>query len=183
MVAMLSLWIKNIIFVVLFASFLELLLPNNSMQRFIRVIMGLLNPVLSLLNKDWRNEDVPTLTSIGDNVSTRTNYMTKERDQVVQTVFKKDMARQIRSTVMALDGVGDAVVEVEAKTEKMNLGEVHITVFIQPGDSSKVAKVSIGSAQQEDGKNLQPELKQKVRRTLMELYGFKEAQLDIKLWH
>ena len=188
MVATVSLWIKNIIFVVLFASFLELLLPNNSMQRFVRVIMGMLimlailNPVLALLSKDWRNEEVPALTRAGDSITARTHHMTAERDQVVQTVFKKDMSRQIRSTVTALEGVGDAAVEVEAKTEKMNLAEVHITVYIQPGASSKVAKVAIGSAQQEASRNLSPELKQKIQRTLMELYGFKEGQLEIKLW-
>lgn len=189
-VAALSLWIKNIIFVVLFASFLELLLPSSSMQRFIRVIMGLfimlaiLNPVLDLLSKDWRNDEVAVLTSSNASILERADNVAAERDKLAQEVFKKDIARQVKSTVMAFDGVGNAAVNIDVTADKMNLATVHLTVYIQPSrDNSKVVKVAIGTNSERGKEELNPELKQKIRRTLVELYGLKENQLDVKLWH
>ncbi|HET7627504.1 MAG TPA: stage III sporulation protein AF [Bacillales bacterium] len=51
-------WIKGIILLILLAVVLELLLPNNSLQRYVRLVVGLLlllallNPVLSILDAD-----------------------------------------------------------------------------------------------------------------------------------
>lgn len=50
-------WLKSIILVILLATFVELLLPNQSMQRYVKTVMSLfllltlLQPVLSLFEK------------------------------------------------------------------------------------------------------------------------------------
>lgn len=50
----LSLWLKNIILLVLLAAFLDLILPNTQLQKYVKVVMGLmilltiLTPVFSL---------------------------------------------------------------------------------------------------------------------------------------
>ncbi|MDK2926124.1 MAG: stage sporulation protein, partial [Bacillota bacterium] len=50
-------WIRNIVVLVLFGGFVELLLPSNSMKRFLQVVVGLfvltmlLEPVTLLVNK------------------------------------------------------------------------------------------------------------------------------------
>jgi len=51
-------WLKQIILLVLVATFFDLLLPNNSMERYVKLVMGLLiifailNPIFSLLDKN-----------------------------------------------------------------------------------------------------------------------------------
>ncbi|MBU8907726.1 stage III sporulation protein AF [Desertibacillus haloalkaliphilus] len=51
-------WITNIILLILLATILELLLPNSSMQRYVKMVVGLLllvmilNPLLSIFSKD-----------------------------------------------------------------------------------------------------------------------------------
>lgn len=51
-------WINNIILLILLATILELLLPNSSLQRYVKMVVGLLllamilNPLFSLLSKD-----------------------------------------------------------------------------------------------------------------------------------
>lgn len=50
--------VRNVAIIVLLTSFIEMLLPSNSLQRFIKVIMGLfimvtiLNPILTLIDQD-----------------------------------------------------------------------------------------------------------------------------------
>lgn len=59
MAAWLSEWLRNIIAVILLAVMVELLLPNKAMQRYARLIVGLLilltimSPVLKLLQTDF----------------------------------------------------------------------------------------------------------------------------------
>lgn len=58
MMAMLILWLKKIILLVLLATFLDLLLPNGSYSKYVKLVMGLLillallSPILDLFRKD-----------------------------------------------------------------------------------------------------------------------------------
>ncbi|MGI6093322.1 MAG: stage III sporulation protein AF, partial [Negativicutes bacterium] len=92
MIAFVSAWIKDIILVVLFAAFMELLLPSSSMQRFIRVIMGLfimltiLNPALDVIQNHLASgqELSAVTTALNNSVSSKnvTNSMSDERDKL-----------------------------------------------------------------------------------------------------
>ncbi|GAA5346465.1 stage III sporulation protein AF [Planifilum fimeticola] len=64
-------WLKQIILLVLVATFFDLLLPNHSMERYVKLVMGLLiilailNPIFSLLDK---NLDLASFTAEGQGV-------------------------------------------------------------------------------------------------------------------
>lgn len=57
-------WLKEIILIVLLAVFLDLILPNSTLQRYVKLVMGLLilmtmlSPVLQLLNTDFTLERI-----------------------------------------------------------------------------------------------------------------------------
>lgn len=52
-------WLKTVIMVIMLATFVDLLLPSNTMQRYVKTVMSLfilltlLSPVLQLFQKDW----------------------------------------------------------------------------------------------------------------------------------
>ncbi|WP_422443906.1 stage III sporulation protein AF [Thermoanaerobacterium sp. DL9XJH110] len=54
-----SLWIRQIILVVMFATFMDFLMPDNGLLKYIKVLLGLivmmsiLNPLLILLHRDY----------------------------------------------------------------------------------------------------------------------------------
>lgn len=58
MTAWISQWLREIILIVLFAAFVDLLLPNNALQRYVKVAVSLmilltiLSPVVKLLRSD-----------------------------------------------------------------------------------------------------------------------------------
>lgn len=85
-------WINNIILLILLASVLELLLPNSSLQRYVKMVVGLLllviilTPLLSILTKDvdgW-------VSAIGSS-----NQLIEEKDVQFSLENKKKEIQQV----------------------------------------------------------------------------------------
>lgn len=62
MIAWLHGWLKEIILIVLLAAFVDLLLPNNAFQRYVKTVLGLfilltlLSPLLALFREKWDSQ-------------------------------------------------------------------------------------------------------------------------------
>lgn len=180
MVAAISDWVKSIVMVVLFASFLELLLPASSMQRFVRVIMGLLvmltilNPVVEFIQTRLGPEQVPAmsgrLTPASDGVLQNANVVAEKRSRLAAEIYQKDLAKQIRAVVVALDGVADARVAVELKNPaEGRTGAIEkITIYLQTGNTAAGQKTDPAT------------IKAKISRTVRELYQLRDSQVAIQ---
>lgn len=192
MLAMITEWVKNIIIVVLFASFMEMLLPNSSMQRFVRVIMGLLimlailNPIVDIIQNRGLPAQVPALSLGGKNpeqVQKNTERFVQERERLTREMYRNDLAKQIRAVVAAIDGVKSVKVSVELQDTSAgpDIAVDKIEIFIQPGvrNSDTVEKVNIGGS-------IHPEMeissytREKVVRTVNELYQVSRERIDVK---
>jgi len=204
MIAFITVWIKGIIFVVLFASFLELLLPNNSMQRFVRVIMGLfimlaiLNPIIGVIEYQLTADQLPVMaTRVDSNLATvdvlhATNNVAEKRDQLARDLYVKDLSRQIRATVMAVDGVANAKVVVtidpgDTPQTSKGMGKLkNVVVYIEPGitaNERKIPKVTVGVSIPEaapEAKKLSAVVVDKVTRVVTELYQLRSSQVEVR---
>jgi stage III sporulation protein AF len=189
-------WVRNIALVVLFASFLELLLPTSGMQRFVRVIMGLLillailTPVVDTL-QGHRLPDVPALSGQGgpaaDRVWSGAEAVVRERDRLTVELYKKDLARQIRAVVTAVDGVADARVAVAVRQADGRAGALDkVVVYVLPGlaaEERKAAKFAAGTGGDARSAELRPALRDKIARTVCELYQLPAAQVEVTKMH
>ncbi|MDF2634497.1 MAG: stage sporulation protein [Pelosinus sp.] len=194
---MLTDWIRNIIFVILFASFLELLLPSSSMQRFVRVIMGLfimlaiLNPIIDVVQYHLTSTNqIPALSTnseISSVITNEMNHVTNERDKLSLDIYKKELSQQMRILIMAVDGVADAnvVVDINSNTDS---GIKSIVVYIKPGISTKGEKIaSIKeiriSTQSGKTEELYTGLKERITEMIMELYQIPKEKVEIRMLH
>ncbi|WP_052487197.1 stage III sporulation protein AF [Gordoniibacillus kamchatkensis] len=65
-----SVWLKTVITVIMLATFVDLLLPNSAMQRYVRTVMSLfvlltlLSPLIQLFQRSWQPEKLFAL--VGD---------------------------------------------------------------------------------------------------------------------
>ncbi|MEF3301936.1 stage III sporulation protein AF [Paenibacillus sp. GYB003] len=91
MMAWLSGWLKEIVVVVLLAAFVELLLPNNAYQRYVRTVLGLfillalLSPLLSLFKQKWDAQKiVASVEQLGDAADSRTFAAMKPLQAIMQ---------------------------------------------------------------------------------------------------
>lgn len=183
-------WVKGIVFVTVFATFLELLLPSSSMQKFVRVIMGLLimlailNPIMGYLERIPGGTDVAVLApqSTGSDIIEKTAQAAlRKRDAIVKEMYCRDVAKQMQSLVMNVDGVADARVTVESAETKNGLMTVkQVTVEVIPGISKgAVQKVAIGRLQAETPQ-LREETVAKIQLRLSELYQLRAQQILVK---
>ncbi|KYZ77526.1 hypothetical protein AXX12_05315 [Anaerosporomusa subterranea] len=182
-------WVMGIVFATLFASFLELLLPSSSMQKFVRVIMGLLimlailNPVIGFLERAPSNSDVtalaPRLSGTAP-VEEAAKAATGKRDQLIKDVYRRDLSKQMQSLVMGIEGVAQANVEVELSADQGGLTKIsQVTVNVRPGATKKaVRKVVIGVAP--SAPDLQQETVITIQRRLGELYQLQARQIIVK---
>lgn len=197
MVAMFTNWVKYIIFVVLFASFLELLLPNNNMQRFVRVIMGLfimlaiLNPVVDVVQNHLMPIHVPVLSANSDHsalILNNAKNISSEREQLSAEIFKKELAQQMKVMITALDGVADAKVVINTNhAHNSNLDNMisGVVVYVTPGIANAgitIGKISIGE-QFGSTADLNIELQNKIKRLIAELYQLPKEIVEVKILH
>jgi stage III sporulation protein AF len=199
LIAMFTGWVKYIIFVVLFASFLELLLPSSSMQRFVRVIMGLfimlaiMNPIISIIqNHLIPTNQVPALsTNFGNSIMNDSMNMSNERERLSHELYKKELAQQMKILVMAIDGVADVHVNIEIKTVKNSSiasGIESVILYIKPGLSAKdrkvaaVSKITIGE-QKDKTEDPYIDLRKRISEIVTELYQIPKEKIEVRIIH
>ncbi len=187
-------WVRNIALIVLFASFLELLLPTSGMQRFVRVIMGLLillailTPVVDAL-QSHRAPEVPALGGQGgqaaDRVRSGAEAVIRERDRLAVEMYKKELARQIRAVVTATDGVADARVAIAVAPDAGGRAGAldKVVVYVQPGVAAadrKAVRTTGGAGGETREGELRPALCDKVARTVRELFQLSATQVEVR---
>ena len=190
MITEITAWVKSIVLVVLFATFLEFLLPASSMQRFVRVIMlALLNPLIDILHSRWLPEKAAVFgTSSGNpsEIKRAVDRVVENRAQVTQDIYRRDMARQIRALVIAIDGVSEARVVVDTRDSKNQIAAAirSVTIYVQPGltkDDTKMAKVTIASSHTTEHRpEISATIAMKIRRSITELVGLNANQIIIQ---
>jgi len=106
-------WLKQIILLVLIATFFDLLLPNHSMERYVKLVMGLLiilailNPIFSLLDKNLDlSSFTPEKSAVPDGNVTALSTIRREgealqktQDRLILSQVKRKMADMIKQDV------------------------------------------------------------------------------------
>jgi stage III sporulation protein AF len=190
-------WVKNIILVVLFASFMELLLPNSSMKRFIHVIMGIfimlaiLNPVLQFIQEQRTNDHITVMGVPNskvpeiDNMTQAINTTVLKREELLGTVYKQEIVRQIIAVVKSIEGIDEAVARVSLDNETNKNTSAKITkiiIYIKPDNPNKnnIKIDSIAIKEKTNQQELPETLIKKVRQTISELYQLSPKVIEIE---
>ncbi|MGI6712993.1 MAG: stage III sporulation protein AF [Bacillota bacterium] len=194
--------VRNITVLVLIAGFLEMLLPSSEMKRFIKVVMGLfilvsiLNPLLSLLNKNatcevlaWqdpmmKNQELNTILQKGKQLS-------QQMDEKATEIYAENTAKQIETVVKLVKGVSKVEADVQiSKSDKDNdygkISRVMLVIGTKQNSSSpaldsiKQVEVQIGPPKtQPEQDSEKAQLKYQVIETLQNFYNLNEEQIDV----
>jgi len=108
--------VKNVAIIILLTTFLDMLLPNTNMQRFIKVVMGLfvmlaiLNPIVGLIKADyelsaWQLASLPehkveTVLAQGEKIA-------KVQEEQALGEYKTRIEKQMEALVKLVPGVND----------------------------------------------------------------------------
>lgn len=119
--------IRNLAFILLLATFLEMILPNKAMRGFVQLVMGLfvlaavLNPLAELVSIDMMNEipawvevsssDLPVLATEDISVNPDTGK------SAVREQYKRILINQIKALVMTIDDFTNVDVKIDFEKE------------------------------------------------------------------
>lgn len=97
--------VKSVVVIIIFAAFLEIILPRSDMKRYVNLIIGLfviiavLNPFLTVLNKgisfDVLNNDTNTTASDTQNLIQRGQDLAGAQRTQAAEEYKEKLSRQI----------------------------------------------------------------------------------------
>ncbi|MDR3270618.1 MAG: stage III sporulation protein AF [Peptococcaceae bacterium] len=147
----LQLLVRNLIVILLLATFVEMLLPSAQMQRFVRLIMGLfviaavLQPVNAFLHTPLAMDIPAWVTPPRTDVAV---WAGEEPEQAAQGAivehYRSILSNEIRSLALGVNGVRDAQVSVRFVNDQLRWLEqpdiasvtLTLTLYAQAAESS-----------------------------------------------
>lgn len=174
MIEFLSDWMRGLILVIFLAVFLDMLLPNNVLQRYAKVVMGLLvillmiNPILKLSGTSVYEMDFSIdnlLPNAGDKGLPSIEQIQQQGEQLGQSnaaltleQWKANMGAEIKALIEKDHAVSVAAVEVDAvlgeQGQPQGISEVSVAVAPkqEPGSVQAIKPIEpviIGGAHDE----------------------------------
>ena len=142
---LISAWLKGIILIVLFATFMDLLLPSSSMQKYVKLVIGLiiivtmLTPLLVIMYGsdavsvidflDWQKGDAIVADAIADvNHSMSVNF----QDMTLEAV--KQMTEQGLKNIIGIQGeyeLVDLSLEVNGDVASNDLEITKLDIYVR----------------------------------------------------
>jgi len=191
--------VRNIVFIILLAVFVEMLLPAKETRRFLEVVVGLfilitiLNPIVSLIRQEppldlkleeGKKEELQGILDQGrelqevQEVQARANYGKRLEEQIAAVACIVPGVDKAEASVRFAEG---ASLESAAAIEK-----VEIVIKESGGEEpDTIEKVSVGAEegneQGEEGERGADELSEKVRQTVASLYGLEAEKVAVIL--
>lgn len=180
--------VKNLVVIVVIASFLEILLPNNSMRPFVRftiglfVILAILNPILSIFYSGRALEtqawDLPWEYNETGGYEETGIEMNRDIQKAGSEVMKEKIKQQINSLAILVPGVGDLETQVVMDKEAGELSEVML-VIVPTSTGSDDGTIEAFSSQEQRNQE-QEVINKKLTSMMKNLYGLEEHQVVIK---
>lgn len=188
-------WIKQIILVVMFTTFVDFLVPNNKFLRYARVLLGLIvmitiiNPLLILINKkDYFGEfqwqyNLQLIDQ--QDVMKQAEVFNEKNNELIIKHYKENLISLITDHIneTGVFEVIDIDLNIAEQNERSNFGKVDgVHILLKPKtspikDKKDIQKVSvkIGEFDSEEKKKNFIDYNQE----LSELKGYIQKQLNV----
>ncbi|HHW28774.1 MAG TPA: stage III sporulation protein AF [Syntrophomonadaceae bacterium] len=187
--------VRNIIFVVLLAVFLEMLLPLKETRRFLEVVVGLF-VVLSILNPlvSWLHDEEPEQAYLQmekqegelEGILEQGKELQQVQSEQVSAAYGEQLEQQICAAAQMVSGVSgasaDLVFSTDTQDNQLILERVHLVIEKEEKDVAPVQEVKIGSKPVEPGQDDETgdqEVVEQVRNTIVALFGLQPEQVVV----
>nr|WP_243414834.1 stage III sporulation protein AF [Sporosalibacterium faouarense] len=200
MIDFLRSWVINIVVLVIFLSFLDMILPKSNMKRYINMIAGLLiiivliNPFINLLTKDIDIErEVFSNIIESNNIGENTNEnISKIQDQQVIEIYKGTLKKEISELINTKTEyvLSDISIDIEEDKEAESFGKIKKVSLILSNnkrsqsdedikvkvDSIKDVSVNVDTKKMSDTSSSSKEFEE-VRKIISDSYSIPQDQI------
>lgn len=181
--------VRNLLVIIMVASFLELLLPDGSIKPFARLAMGLfilvaiLNPALNLFFEDHEFKidlwDYQVNTVQNEQILEAGREINQRITATDNEAIKAKVEGQIGAMAMLVPGVGG--VDIKAGVDSSGtVTKLDLKVLPDNGrGQDEDEKINVFSGRQDLSKEEQEKIKQKITSVVQNLYGLTNIDIDI----
>lgn len=180
--------VKNLLVIIILASFLELLLPTGTMKPFVRLAIGMfvliaiLNPAvrwfypqdaLQISSWDW-SASRPEQQDILDKGSRLHDQMLADSNAEVQSKLEG----QISAIAMLVPGVS----KVDSKLLLNPDGSIRkVTINVSGADTRDDSQSTVGVFSGEEDMPIDPAVEERMAEIMRNMFGLSEQQIDIQI--
>lgn len=161
MIEILKNWVINIVVIIFFVAFIEIMLPKSSMKRYVNMVLGLLiiivliNPIIKFMANDIDIEREVFL-----NISKQNNmYSDKDlkyveaQNQNIVEMYKNKLKREITDFIELDEGykIVEVNISIEENSKLDNFGEIiGIEVYLEQitGEEPKNMSIKINEIEE-----------------------------------
>lgn len=181
--------VKNLLVIVVVASFLEILLPDSSIRPFVRfaiglfVILAILNPILSVFfsgravqvgawDLPWEYEESADYQQAGREVN-------RDIQKAGSELIREKIEQQISSVAILVPGVGDVQTRVNMTPGDGEISGVEMVIEPISTVPEEDSVAAFSSRAQQDDREREI-IVRKLNSMMKNLYGLNEGQVVIK---
>lgn len=205
MIEGMKIWIKSIVTVIILVSFLELLMPEGKMKKYLNLILGfiimliILNPIINILNTTESLEDEVFKLSSDMNKKeysfSSSNIEKKQRNQLKE-LYKARIKQDIEYRVESKYDVKVEKVNIEIENStKEKMGQIKKLELIvnnnrEKSSESAIPIVKIDISDNENSKNIEKnsdstenidiDLREKIKDDISNIYNLNNTNIMIK---
>ncbi len=180
MIAWIREWLTQVILIILLASFAELLLPSQAMQRYVRVVVSLfllltlLTPVFELFSRQWDAEQVLAEAQTAGFKDGRAGMPDKAQPVLAPLAAVLDDAEKLKSEQvkeaqrLAEEKLGQEMKAGLARSAGIQARELAVTLEVDKTGSPVIGSVRVVLSHKEESPSPEAEEKSKVKPVTVE---------------
>lgn len=182
--------VKNLMVIIIMASFLELILPDGRLKPFVRftvalfVLIAILSPSLNLFFHDNSFEislwDYQLDEGVEDDVKVRGEKLQQDVMERKQAIIQDKMRGQINAVTSLVAGVNDVQTQVDVEADG-SIEKIKLTVRPEQNNKDSESQgINVFSGQQEEINAAEREqMENKILQLISNLYGIPSKQVEI----
>lgn len=188
--AVLAGMVKNVLVIIILASFLEVLLPEGRVKPFVRFAIGLfiiiavLNPVLNALfdKKEFEINlwDYKVSSEQEREILEKGNRINQQIAASTEAGIKEKMEGQVSAVAMLVPGVKEVKTSAILNDEG-GLNKLDLTVRLEESKQQKGGETNVflggGDAFSAEDKK---QIEEKIRGVISNLYGFEHLKINVQ---
>ena len=159
MIDFFSSWAKSLGLAIVVVSILEMLVPNNKMKKYIRMVMGIFI-LFNIISPIIENKDILDLNSIDFSQYT-TDYENATNEKIDQTSMDERIAQLYKEEIEK-----DIIKKVEEQGFKVNNCKVSVNLE-ETTEQSKITKIKLNLEKNNETNYNQEEHKESIENTLV----------------
>jgi stage III sporulation protein AF len=150
-------WIINIVVTMIFVTFIEIMVPEGSMRKYINLVVGLLvmiviiNPFLNLLASDFdmgsKILEMSRAIDLKDTKLQAENLETGQRENIVRVYknrLEEQIARQVMETNLTASVRAEVFIDEDYESEGFgNIESIRVIVLNAEQNEKKSGKVEV----------------------------------------